>query len=117
MGFRTMFLQLIGRPTVEQLRETAERLRQKRMGDVLLVMARHYHEYPNNGSWPYWVIAHKLRQESAGMAPMTLVETLEQLTAQGLIQRLDGGDKQRPATAVDYIISDKGLNHVGPFDN
>lgn len=117
MGFRTMFLEWIGRPALAQMREEAERLRQRRMGDVLLVMARYYQEHPKNASMTFWVIAQKLRQEGLVIDLIALIQTLDNLMAQGLIQKLDGGNKERRATDVDYIISDNGLNHVGRFDD
>lgn len=92
--------------------EELEHVKEKEKQRVLRVMANCY-QSNRNAAISLSSIYYKLKECGWYMEVIPLIDIITELTRMGFIQRLDGGDSEKPAKDVEYVISDRGLNFLG----
>lgn len=102
-----MFLKGLFTATPEQLEK-----RKEEQKATILSLLRKYRQADGYGITGLALLYLAFHRKHFGFPPEEFIKLLEELVESGFIQRLDGGNKLLPPSAVTYIISENGLTHL-----
>jgi len=100
MGILT-FVKKLFTPSPETLRLQQQNADEELKGKILLVLEDPYCATYRGGIVPFEVIRHQLR----AWPLQQILRLMKDLITAGLVQRIDGGKSEKPATEVQYASS------------